>query len=79
MAVDKAFGIVLKRKRLELDLTQENLAERSGLSTRYISRLECHNQQPNYKFIKALAMGLDLSPSQLIQEVEYVEKELKSK
>ena len=79
MAVDKAFGIVLKRKRLELDLTQENLAERSGLSTRYISRLECHNQQPNYKFIKALAMGLEISTSELIQSVEMVEKELKSK
>ena len=76
MVIDEAFGIALKSKRLELGLTQEDLAEKSGLSTRYISRLECHNQQPNYKFIKALAMGLDVSTSELIIAVELVEKEL---
>jgi transcriptional regulator with XRE-family HTH domain len=75
----KAFGLALKNKRLEANLTQEDLAERSKLSTRYISRLECHVQQPNYRFIKSLAMGLDIKASELIQAVEGIEQELKAK
>ena len=64
------FAKVLKEKRLEAELTQEALAERAKLSTRYISRLECGNQQPNYKYLLAISAALGMRASELLRAVE---------
>ena len=34
------FGCMVRRRRMELDLTQKELAERSGITQAHISRLE---------------------------------------
>ena len=70
MKIEKAFGYALKQKRLEIGLTQEKLAEKSGISTRYISKLECAGQLPNFKYIQAISTSLGLKPSQFLEEVE---------
>ena len=70
MKSEDAFAKVLKEKRLEARLTQETLAEKSKLSTRYISRLECGDQLPNYKYLLAVASGLGMKASELIKAVE---------
>jgi transcriptional regulator with XRE-family HTH domain/tetratricopeptide (TPR) repeat protein len=61
-----AFGDLLRRQRLAAGLTQEDLAERAGLSRRGISDLERGvNQKPRKDTIALLAQALALSPSQL--------------
>lgn len=75
MVVGEAFAKVLKAQRLKAGLTQEDLAELSDLSTRYISLLECNSQQPTLGYIHVLANALGISMSQLMQAVE---KELHS-
>ncbi len=56
------FGDLLRRRRLAAGLTQEELAERAGLSTRAISDLERGiNRKPRKDTIQRLAEALHLS------------------
>ncbi len=61
------FGAVLKAARQEAGLTVEALAERIGVSERYIYRLENNGSMPGYallyKLIRELAISPDLSIS----------------
>ncbi len=60
---DERFADQLRRHRLAAGLTQEELAERSGLSVRGISDLERGvKQRPHPETVRLLARGLDLSP-----------------
>lgn len=57
------FGELLKRYRLAANLTQEQLAERAGLSVRAISDLERGiNRTPRQETLDLLARALALSP-----------------
>ncbi len=57
----RAFGVVLKRLRLAAGLTQEALAERSGLSSKALSGLERDpTRTPRLETITLLADALDL-------------------
>ena len=55
------FGVAVRQKREELDLTQEELGEKLGLSYRTIMKIE--NAQSNSKFetVAMLAQGLSIS------------------
>jgi len=56
-----AFGHLLKRRRLGWDLTQEELAERAGVSARLISDLERGTiQRPRRETVRLLADALGL-------------------
>ncbi len=60
-----AFGAVLRRYRLAAGLSQEALAERSGLSLRGISDLERGERtSPRFETVRLLADGLALDPQQ---------------
>lgn len=74
MEIEKAFSLALKEERQKLGLTQETFAEKTGLSIRYISRLECGNQLPNFKYLHKLSQALDMKISQFMSIVE--EKQL---
>ncbi len=59
-----AFGVVLSRYRLAVGLTQEELAERAGLSPQAISALERGiRSQPRAHTVRQLAEGLGLAES----------------
>ena len=59
-----SFGALLRRHRLALGLTQEELAERAGLSGRAISDLERGlKQSPHPSTIRLLVSGLQLDPT----------------
>src|SRR5690348_8546638 len=59
------FGEQLRHWREAAGLSQEKLAERSGLTAKAISALERGDrQQPRLDTIKRLAEALDLSPEQ---------------
>ncbi len=64
----KAFGARVKALRKEQDLTQEQLAERSGLSARYVSRVELGNVNLGLTAILQIAGGLSVEPALLFQK-----------
>lgn len=63
----KAFGAQVKRLRKQQGLTQEALAERSGLSARYVSRVELGNVNLGLTAILQIAEGLAVEPAALFR------------
>jgi CheY-like chemotaxis protein len=55
------FGLAVKKKRTEMGISQENLAERAGLHRTYISDVERGARNPSLESITRLAQALDLS------------------
>ncbi len=64
-SIEYRFGKVIRRRRRELDLSQEQLAERSGLHRNYISGIENGECNPSLKNIVRLAAALEISVSDL--------------
>ena len=58
-----AFGGLLRKLRAEAGLTQEEVAERSGMSVRSINYLERGSVRPRRQSAEALADALELSDS----------------
>ena len=70
MTIEMAFGIVIRRLRKELLLSQEELSEISSLDRVFISRLERGVQQPKLVTMFQLATALNVSASRIIAEAE---------
>jgi len=70
MEIEKTFGIVLRKKRLEKEFSQEELAHVCGLDRTYISLLERGKRKPTINTVFALAKGLKVLPSTLLVETE---------
>ena len=77
--VEAAFGLVLRRYRLQRGLTQADLEGESSIDRSFISQLENGQKQACLKTIIHLAYRLGLTPGALIDEVmkETDPKELK--
>jgi transcriptional regulator with XRE-family HTH domain len=60
-AKDPDFGEVIRRRRRELNLTQDEVASRIKTSTPYVGRLESGKRHPSEKIVARLAevLGLD--------------------
>jgi len=67
--INQNFATTLKVLRKEKGLTQHNLREKSGLSLRMISDLECGIRQPTLGTLFKLAKGLNISMSELIERL----------
>ena len=65
-----AFARVLRARRKQAGLSQEELAFRAELSVSYISLLETRNRQPTLTVMAALAAELGLSLGGLVGLVE---------
>ncbi|SEL19438.1 helix-turn-helix domain-containing protein [Ectothiorhodospira marina] len=63
----QVFGENLKRIRLLTGMTQEQLAERSGLDRTYVSSVERGKRNISLNNIFKLAEALDVTPVELIQ------------
>jgi transcriptional regulator with XRE-family HTH domain len=61
---EDTFGTHLARLRRAAGLTQEQLADRAGLSVRAISSLECGSRHPRRLTLDRLAVALDLTGTQ---------------
>ena len=59
---ERTFGHIIRERRRELNLTQEEVALRIKTSTPYIGHLESHKRHPSDSIISRLAevLGLDL-------------------
>lgn len=66
MDMRKLVGRNAERIRRERGLTQEQLAERSGLSQQYISGLERGQRNPTLVTLHELAIAMDTTPVELI-------------
>ncbi len=59
-----AFGRLLKRRRQERGLTQEDLAERAGCATQTIRKIEGGQRRPSFQMAERLAQVLDLAAAE---------------
>lgn len=77
MAVEKAFGQVLKKYRTSRNLSQEALALECGLHRTYISILERGLKNPTLGNVFLIAEVLGVEVEDLIKEVALVYKTMK--
>lgn len=61
----RAFSAAIKSRRLEMELTQEDLAGRIEIDRPYITALEAGTKQPTISVLWRIARGLDLTVSEL--------------
>lgn len=66
------FGKALRKIRWEKKISQEQLADNSGISRQHISRLECNNDIPSLETLRLIAKGLNISMKDLINEFETI-------
>ncbi len=65
-----AIGKFITKKRKELNLTQEQLAERLGVSNKTISKWETGKYMPDYSIIELLCKELDITLAELMNGEE---------
>jgi len=66
----KKLGQAIKEQRKELGLSQEKLAERTGLHRTYVGSVERGERNVSALNIRLLAAELDCKPSELFQKAE---------
>ncbi|NOJ69851.1 helix-turn-helix domain-containing protein [Paenibacillus alvei] len=70
MNPEKAFGIILRKYRGMVSLSQEELAYQSNLDRTYISLLERGLRRPTLNTIIVISRCLNKKSSEIVQEVE---------
>ena len=78
MELKKAFGIILRKLRLNKSLSQEELAFQSGIHRTYISLLERGIKSPSLNILFKLSNSLEIPPSKIILKVENLYKKDKN-
>ena len=66
----EALAVEIKARRLELDLTQEDLAGRCDLDRPFISLIEVGKKQPTISVLYRLATALELSFAEFSGRIE---------
>jgi transcriptional regulator with XRE-family HTH domain len=72
--LQQAFGNVVRKDRLKRGISQEELADLTGLHRTYISLLERGERNPSLKVISVLAPALGTTMAELISQVELEEQ-----
>lgn len=72
-----AIGKFIAKKRKEQNMTQEQLAERLGVSNKTISKWETGKCMPDYTVIKSLRGELKVTVSELMDAEETEEKSVR--
>lgn len=68
--VQKGFGAEIKRRRIELGISQEKLAERANLHRTYVSDVEAGKRNPSLASIQRLTLALGASLGAIFASVE---------
>ena len=66
----KTFGDNLKQERKLCGMTQQELAEKMGISQQQWSQWECNKFEPTVSSIVAIAKALDVSYDDLFDGIE---------
>lgn len=79
--VQDAFGKRLRDIRRRKDMTQEKLADLSGLSIQYIGEIERGKRNPSLTSIETLATALGMSVADLfdLEEFQITNEEMKAR
>jgi transcriptional regulator with XRE-family HTH domain len=64
------FGLVVRRHRQAVGLSQEELAHRAGLHRTYVSLIERGQRTVSIEVLRKLAAALDCTMTDLIRELE---------
>lgn len=69
------YGQTIKEARQAAGLTQEGLAEQTGVTTRYIMAIENENKQPSMKVLYKLIRALKISADTIFfPEIQHTDK-----
>jgi len=63
----KRFGELIRKRRLEMNLSQESLAKKAGLHRTYIGMIERAEKNITLVNVEKIAKALDIEPYQLLQ------------
>ncbi len=66
----KAFGIVLRKRRIAKDISQELLAEKADIAPKMVSLVERFQRNPSVNLADSLAQALEVPLWQMIKEAE---------
>ena len=66
------FGASVRRVRKEYAWTQEDLADRAGLTTTYVGQVERGDKVPSLTVVLKLASALEVLPAQLLESFGHV-------
>ncbi len=61
-------GDRLKTLRVRRALTQQELADRAGVSSNALNRIELNKAEPHMSTLRKLAKALDVDPTELVGE-----------
>ncbi|GHU54118.1 hypothetical protein FACS1894132_08250 [Clostridia bacterium] len=64
--VSDKLGIVIKAARLGKNMTQRQLAERLGITVRYLKAIENSGQKPSYDLFVRIVRELDVSADTVV-------------
>ena len=76
--ISKAFGMVLRKHRLALKLSQESLSEMANLHPTHVSLIERFQRNPSLNVSSSLAKALGLTLSEMIAEAESAQRKINS-
>ena len=68
MQVVVYIGDRLKTLRIRRALTQQELADRAGVSSNALNRIELNKAEPHMSTLRKLAKALDVDPTELVGE-----------
>jgi len=76
MNIKKNFGKKIKEKRLERNLTQEQLAEQIGISPKSLSQIELGNNFVSAENLEMICNALSISPKSLFDfDYEHLDRD----
>lgn len=64
-------GNIIKRRRMELGLTQQDVADRAGISRQYVAEIEAGRRKPTLATLERLFLVLGLSLQVETQEAPH--------
>ncbi|GAB1773223.1 helix-turn-helix domain-containing protein [Priestia megaterium] len=70
MSIEQAFGIVIKKYRLEHSMSQEKLAFESELDRTFISLLERGKRRPTLNTLFSISKVFKINPYKIVKEIE---------
>jgi transcriptional regulator with XRE-family HTH domain len=68
--IEVAFGKVVRKRRLELGLSQEDFADKAGIHRTYVSSIELGKVQVSIRIAEQLSRALESPLSRIWKQVE---------
>lgn len=75
MSPEQALSKALRMRRLEAELSQEQLAEMCDMDQTYLSQIERNRRQPSIRVLRKIAVALDIKLSDIFHDAEIREQE----